>query len=126
MNKEIARDLLGMASIPFYIIFIARAVIGEYMIFVHQLLIAAAVIALLGLLIKKADMYMARGLIMVVFSSLFYKDMRFTFFAAVMYFMLLFAVRYLKKDTFSMAKGLLLGGIGCIIAYFLAPMTVAL
>ena len=39
---EIARDSMAFGSILFYLIVLVRSTIGEYMVFVYQLLIALA------------------------------------------------------------------------------------
>lgn len=81
---EIARDSMAFGSILFYLIVIIRAIIGEYMPFVYQLLIAITILILSSFIVKNANHHLARAFVLVVFTSLFYKDVPFTIFAALL------------------------------------------
>ena len=75
--KEYARDLMAFGSIIFYAIVLVRATIGDFMPFVAQLLIALIILIIFPLIIKHTNLYIARALVLVVFTSLFYKDLNF-------------------------------------------------
>ena len=72
--KEIARDLLALGSIPFYLLVAVRSMIGDYMVFVYQMLISAIAIFILFLIIKNSDMHVARSFAIIAFTSMFYND----------------------------------------------------
>jgi len=80
-KKEIARDCLALGSIPFYFIVAVRAVIGKHMLFVYQMIISAIVLFILFKLIKDSNMHIARSLILIIFTSIFYKDLYYTIYA---------------------------------------------
>ena len=116
--KEIARDLLALGSIPFYFLVIIRAVIGKYNVFVYQMLIAAVVIFILCFIIKNSSMHTARAFVIVVFTSLFYKETLFTFFAGLIWVLLLVSAYYLKRSLGFALRGVLIGIIGSLAGYY--------
>ena len=117
---EIARDLMAFGSIIFYLLVLVRSTIGEYMIFVYQLLIALAIMILSSLVVKNANNYLARALVLVVFTSLFYKDVPFTIFASLLWVFMIGAAFYIKETKESVTKGIVLGIIAAIISYYLS------
>ncbi len=122
LAKEIARDLRALGSVPFYFIVLVRAVIGQYAIFIWQLLIAAAGLLLMHRMKSKVDMRIASAIVLCTFTSVFYREAYFTIFATAVLLMLLVASAYIKVSRRSMMTGVI-AGVGCsAIAYFLAPL----
>ena len=119
-KKEVARDTLALGSIPFYFLVIIRAVIGKYAVFVYQVLIAVIVLFILAKLIKNSNLHIARGLVLFVFTSLFYNDLFYTSFVFLIFLIMLVASAYLKEEKAKIAKGVLLGIITSLISYYLA------
>lgn len=117
-KKEIARDCIALGSIPFYFIVIIRAIVGEYMPFVYQLLLALAVLFGLGYLVK-GDVYVARVFIIWVFTSLFYKHNLYTVFAFLLWVLVIVSSRYLKTKKNVIIKGVVLGMVSSLVAYYL-------
>lgn len=120
-KKEVARDCIALGSIPFYFIVIIRAIIGQYVIFVYQLLIALVVLYVLSFIIKKSDVYSARTFVLWAFTSLFYKHNLYTIFAFVLWVLVVISSNYLKVKKNVIIKGVVLGIISAGIAYYLAP-----
>ena len=116
--KEIARDLLALGSIPFYFLVVIRAVIGKYNIFVYQMLIAAIVIFVLYFIIKDSNMHVARALVTLVFTSLFYKESLFTVFASLILILLLISAYYIKRKTGYVVRGIVSGIISFLAGYY--------
>ena len=116
--KEIARDLLALGSIPFYFLVVIRAIIGRDYAFLYEMIIAAAIIFILNFIIIDANMYIARSFVVLVFTSLFYKETVFTVFAAVIWILLLISAFYSKRKFGSIIRGVLIGAISCIIGYY--------
>ncbi len=123
-KKEITRDTVALGSIPFYFVILVRAVIGKYAPFVYQLLIALIILFISAKIIG-SNQHIARGLIIVVFSSLFYKDILFTVFASVLLAMVILSLLYLKVEGKEVAKGALLGAISVTISFYLTPLLLA-
>ena len=120
-KKEIARDLMAFGSIPFYFIVIVRSLIGQYLIYVYQLLIAAIVLSLLSMMFKNYNAHIARGLIIVAFTSLFYNEILFTIFALLLWIIMIFSANYIKIRKNEIINGGITGIIAIGISYLLAP-----
>ena len=120
-KKELARDTIALGSIPFYFIVIIRAVIGQYAIFVYQLLIALIILIILSQIIKKSDMHIARCFVLWVFTSLFYNHNLYTAFAFLLWIVVIISSHYLKVKKNVIIKGIILGIISSGIAYYLTP-----
>ena len=118
--RELARDIMAFGSIPFYFIVIIRAIIGKYMPFVYQLLIALAILIILSLKIKNANHHIARAFVLVVFTSLFYKDSLFTIFAFLLLVFMIGAAFYIKINKKSIFKGIVFGIIAALAGYWLS------
>ena len=121
-KKEVARDMIAFGSIPFYIIIIIRAIIGKYQPFINQLVIAIIFVLLLSLIIKQTDHYLARGLILVVFTSLFYKEWLFTSFAILLFLGMIVSTYYRKQKIKIIVNGCILGAIASLGSYYLSPL----
>lgn len=117
---EIARDSMAFGSILFYLIVIVRSLIGEYLVFVYQLLIALAILILSSFIIKDTNHHLARAFVVVVFTSIFYKDNFFTFFAALLWVFMIGSAFYIKEKKESIIKGTILGIIATVISYYLS------
>jgi len=116
--KEIARDLLALGSIPFYLLVVIRAIIGKYNIFVYQMLIAALAIFILYFLVKDSNLHIARSLVTVIFTSLFYNEMLYTVFASLIWILLVVAAYYIKKNNWHVSKGIIIGVISSLAGYY--------
>ena len=116
--KEIARDLLAIGSMPFYFLFIIRALIGEYEIFVHHLVLSAISIFILYFIIKDANLHISRSFVALVFSSLFYREMLFTFFASLVWVLMLFGAYYIKRKFSPILRGIIVGAISSLAGYY--------
>jgi len=117
---EIARDSMAFGSILFYLIVLVRSTIGEYLTFVYQLLIALAFLMLSSFFIKKANHHLARAFVLVVFTSLFYKDAPFTVFAALVWVFMIGSAFYIKENKKSVYRGIVLGIIASLVGYYLS------
>ena len=112
--KEVSRDILALGSIIFYFIVLVRALIGNYMPFVYQLVVAFVVLFGLSYFIKGSNNHLGRILILVVFTSLFYNNMIYTVFVSLVFVLAIISSYHLKKDIF---RGLFLGVVASLIGY---------
>ncbi len=117
---ELARDSMAFGSILFYLIVLVRSTIGEYMLFVYQLLIALVFLIISSFFIKNANHHLARGFVLVVFTSLFYKDVPFTIFAALVWIFMICSAFYIKENKKSIYNGIVLGVIAALVSYYLS------
>ena len=118
--KEFARDLMALGSIPFYLLVVIRSVIGNYYVFVYQMLIAAIAVLILYFLIRGSSLHVARSLVVVVFTSLFYKETIFTVFTSITWVLLLFAAYYVKGKIGYVTRGVVVGILSSLIGYYSA------
>tara|TARA_Y100000310_G_C20689727_1_gene821419 strand:+ start:1670 stop:2053 length:384 start_codon:yes stop_codon:yes gene_type:complete len=119
-SKEIARDVLALGSWVFFILVIARAAIKPYRPFLDQLIIAGIVLLIIGIFWKKANGYVARGIVLVVFTSIFYQSLIYTYFVILAGIALLWSSWYLEKDWRRIGYGLIVGAIGIGAGYYLS------
>ena len=123
-QKEIARDAIALGSIPFYFIVIVRAVIGQSSIFITQLVISLIAWLILARLIKDADHHISRSFILFVFISLFYQELIFTIFAAVLWMMIVLSGKYVGRSNKELVLGALLGVLSSAAGFYLASILV--
>ena len=116
-KREFARDFLSVGSIVFYILVLARALIQPYRPFVDQLVVSLVVLMVISLFVKY-DGYVARGLILVFFTSVFYNSNLFTWFAVVVFLGLMISSYYLRKDKRSLIKGVVFGIVSVLVGYY--------
>ncbi len=115
--KEISRDLLALGGLPFFFLAMARSLIGDYFMYTYQLLLGLVIITLVSLFVK-ANLHLARSLVVLIFSVLFYNVDRFTGFAIFVWLLLLGSTFYLKQDKKFIINGVILGAIASIITYY--------
>ena len=117
-KKEAARDLISFGSLAFFMIILARAMIGPYWDFAYQMALAFVILLALSFLFKKSDMYSARSLIVAVFTSLFYQEARFTIFVGIMWLIVLAALAHSNVKMKEIVKGIVLGAFSSAVAYY--------
>jgi len=126
IKREWARDVVSLGSIFFYLLVVARALIGPFRPFIDQLIIAAIVLTLISIFYRKYDGYSCRGLILLFFTISFYNSFRFDIFAMFIFLVLVFSSYILGNKMREIAKGLAIGALCITIAYFLALQSIAL
>jgi len=117
--KDSSRDTLALGGIAFCILVLARASIGQYLGFVYQILLALGLSFVLALFIKKSETKIARGIILVFFTILFYNEKVFTIFAIFVLILMIASAVYLKIEKKAIALGILLGVICSAVSYYL-------
>jgi len=118
-KKEIARDIMALGSIPFYFIVMIRAVIGKFSPFLYHLGIALLVLVILSKLTKNSNQHIARGLILLIFTSFFYQAMWYTIFATLLWVTMILSLSYLKVKNKEIVKGIIFGVISIIVSHAL-------
>ena len=124
-KNELARDMLALGSIPFYLIVIIRAIVGQFPPFVYQLVIALLVLSLAWLLYKDANQHIARGFILVVFTSLFYKEWLYVVFAVLLWLGMVYSLYFLKYRKTEIIYGVIFGVVSGSISYFASILITA-
>lgn len=119
-KEEIARDLIALGGLPFYLLILVRAAIGEYISFLIEVAIALPVLYLLSRALRGSNMHIARALVLVVFTSLFYKALPFTIFSSLVWCGMIYALYRLNKQAGEILKGIAAGAVSVVISYTLA------
>lgn len=119
--KEVARDIIALGSIPFFILVLVRVSLLEKPYFLSQFIIAG-VIFLVLMLIFKSDLYSGLALVVLIFTILYYENMRYSIFASLAYLLLLGGLIYLDRDKKKVFKGVLLGAISTAISYYVVKL----
>jgi len=114
--KNIARDLLALGGIPFYVLVIIRAYIGHDIYFVYEIVIAGIILLLLSRFFKAAYS-VACSLTVLIFISLYYDEPFFTIGASIVWVLLLFSANYLGKSWEEIGKGVGFGIVATGISY---------
>ena len=115
--KETARDLIALGSPIFFIIVIARIYLLSNYSYLSQFIIGALIFFPLMFLFK-ANMYSGLGLIVLIFTTLFYNNLKFTIFGIAIYLLLLASLIYLKYDKKKVIMGIIFGAIATGISYY--------
>jgi hypothetical protein len=108
--SELARDLIAFGSIPFLALTIAR--VSVMTVYYPMQFIIGSALFLVVRLILGGDMRAGIGLILLTFTSLYYRSWLFAAFALFVYTGLVFSLFYLKRSGKEIVKGVLLGASG--------------
>ncbi len=116
--NEIARDSLAIGSIPIFIIVAIRSTIGEHYIFLYQIFLAGLILFILSLFLKSQN-HLTRGIVLYIFTILFYNDIKYTIFATALIILILISLIYLKYSKKQILFGILTGLISSGISYWI-------
>ena len=121
-KRENARDILALGSWIFYLLVIGRSLIKPYRPFADQIIIAGVIIIISGLIFRKFDFdgYVARCLILVVFTSLFYNSFIYTLFAVATGFLLVYSSYFSGNSVKRIIFGFIAAVIGISAGYYLS------
>ena len=119
LKGEISRDVLALGSWVFYVLVIGRALIKPYRPFVDQLVIAGIFLLVVGIFYKDWEGYVARGLVLLIFTSLFYWDLGFMIFAIFAELGIVWSSRLSGRGWKEILLGLVIGGLASFISWFL-------
>lgn len=123
-KEEIARDIIALGGLPFYLLVLVRASIGGYLSFLSHVAIALPVLYILSIAVRGANLHVARALILVVFTSIFYDALPFTVFSTLVWCGMIYSLSYLKAGTREILKGIALGVVSVLISYSLTLLIV--
>ncbi len=123
IKKEIAKDLLALGSWVLYIIVILIALVNFYRPLLDQLIIAGVLIVILRFIFY-SDAYVSRGFVLIVFISLFYKNLLISLILFVFFIGLVYSAYTLKRSRKSRINGFIIGILVCIVSYYLSNFTI--
>lgn len=114
--KEFARDLIAFGSVPFLILTIIRVSFMNQLYYPLEFVIGSAIFFVLRAVFK-AEMRAGIGMILLAFTSLYYKNALFSVFAAIVYGGIIYSLFYLKREKRQIIHGILFGVISVVMAY---------
>lgn len=123
-KNEVARDLIALGGLPFYFLVLVRATIGSYHEFLSQVAIALPALYVLSIFVKGSNLHIARGLVLVVFTSIFYEALPFTVFSALVWACMILSLIYLKVAKGEIIRGIVIGAASVAISYSLTLLIV--
>ena len=118
-KNELARDLIALGSIPFFLLVLVRIHLLDNPVYSNQFIFSG--ITFLALFfIFRLNLYSGLGLIALFFTSMYYADVAFTIFGSIIYLFIIVSLFYLKYDMKKVFLGILAGAIGIGVGYVLA------
>ena len=70
----------------------------------------------------KTNLYSGLGLIILIFTSLYYNDLKFSIFGVLVYIGMIISLTFLYKNKKEIIKGVLLGVLSSAISYYLVKV----
>lgn len=114
---ECARDLIALGSIPFFILVLVRVYLLNKPDYFSQFLVAGVLFLVLAFSFK-FDRYSGMGLIVLVFTILYYNARNYTIFSSAIYILLLMSLVYLKKGKRKVFFGTAIGALCSVVSYY--------
>ena len=119
--REIARDLIALGGIPFFVLVLVRVYLLNNPTYFSQFVVAGLIFILIAMFLR-ISFYAGLGLVILIFTNLYYQDIKFGVFSIVAYLLLLAALVYLKKEKKDILLGVIAGGLSSGIAYYLVTL----
>ena len=119
-RREIARDMMGLGSVPFLLLVLVRVgMVGNFLEFFH-ILVAVTLFALVGAKWRGLHYHTGRIVILAIFTSIFYDDVYYAVFAVLVGAASIGAfVAYLKIDNVFKSVGV---GLVCSLVSYLISL----
>ena len=117
-KNEVARDLIALGSIPFFLLVLVRIYLLNNPIYFNQFVFSGIVFIVL-FFIFNLNLYSGLGLIALFFTSMHYANAAFTIFGSIVYFFIIVSLFYLKYDLKKVFWGILAGIVGIGVGYIL-------
>jgi len=120
-KKEASRDFIALGSLVLYLILIIRSIIVQYAPFVYQLLFAIVFLTILSKTVK-TNQNIARALILIIFTSLFYGEILYTVFVSALWLLMIPALKYNKVPNKEIMMGIAFGIISSAVSFYLTNL----
>ncbi len=109
--REAARDIVALGSLPFFILVLVRVWMLNKPEYFMQFVVAGVLFGALFIWLRQ-NVYAGLGLIILIFTSLYYEDYWYAVFGSLAYVLLLGGLIYLREDWKKIGLGL---GIGIFV-----------
>lgn len=125
MDKKIlhesARDLIALGGPIFFIVVLARIALLSNFEYLSQFIVGG-ILFLTSAFFFKTDLRAGFGLIIVVFTGIYYGNLKFAIFAFVIYGAFLYSLYYLGKSKTEILKSFLGGLAATGISYYVVKL----
>lgn len=119
--KDIARDLIALGGVPFFILVLVRVYILNKPEYFAQFAVAGLIFVLIAIFLR-TSIYSGLGLVVLVFTNLYYQDLGFGVISVIAYVLLLISLVYLEKSKREIVKGFILGVLASGVSYSLIKL----
>lgn len=118
LKKEISRDLMAFGGLPFLVLVLVRVWMVNNYLELSQMIFGVGLLSLLGFAFRNGiDQHSGRIIILVVFTSLFYYDLKYSIFASLIGLLAVYGMwRYLERK--GVLFGVVFGGVVSLVSYF--------
>ena len=116
--KTAARDIVAIGGVPFFILVLVRVYLLNNPVYFSQFVVSGIVFLGTWFLFKQ-NIYAGLGLIVLVFTSMYYGNNTFIIFGVVAYVFLLGGLFYLKEGIKKIFLGIVLGALGVGVSYLI-------
>jgi len=120
IGRKVARDVLALGSWVFFALVIVRALIGPFYPLLSQVVIAGIFVLIVGLLFKDYDGYLSRGIILAIFTCLFYRDTLYSAFVTLVVAAMIWSSYSVGRKNKEVIWGVVIGLLGSGIGYYLS------
>jgi len=114
--KTVARDIVAIGGVPFFILVLVRVYLLNNPVYFSQFVVSGVVFLGTWFLFKQ-NIYAGLGLIVLVFTSMYYSNNTFTIFGVIAYVFLLGGLFYLKENIKKIFLGIVVGALGVGVSY---------
>jgi len=118
-KKEIARDLMGLGSIPFLVLVVVRITMAGNFLELFHIVVATAFVSLTSVFVRAVHFHSAIIVILIIFTSVFYEDRYYTVFAILTGVLAVYGfIAYLKLEY--VYRSVLIGLLASLAAWLLS------
>lgn len=114
--KTAARDIVAIGGVPFFILVLVRVSMLNNPTYFGQFVISGVVFLGTWFLFKQ-NIYSGLGLIVLVFTSMYYDNAIYAAFGTIAYVAALAGLFYLKEDVKKVLMGILIGVVGIGVSF---------
>ena len=110
---------MALGSIPFLLLVLIRIYIADNFLQFFQIIFGAILIFIFSMIFKQNDKYSSVIVLLAIFTSIFYNELKFTIFAILIGLLAIFGMyKYLGMKN--ALYGFIFGGLSSLISYFVS------
>lgn len=115
--KDIARDLIALGGIPFFVLVLVRVYILSNPAYFYQFLVAGILCVILALWLK-GNIYAGLAAVAAFFTANYYQHTDYNIVVSGAYILLIGSLFYLKKPAKNIWLGVVIGLVSILAGYY--------